>query len=74
MCSKFRESVDLLVLGDQVLLPRRLSVRMSRCGFKNEDILLKGVSIIGAIGCTVVVALSLSPSGESPSLGRLDVL
>ena len=54
---RIRELVDLLVLGDQVLLPRRLSIRMSRCGFKNEDILLKGVSIIGAIGCTVVVVL-----------------
>ena len=40
MCSGFEESVDLLVLGDQVLLPRRLSVQMSRSGFRSENILL----------------------------------
>ena len=38
---RIREAVDLLVLGDQVLLPRRLSVRMSRRGFRSEDVLLK---------------------------------
>jgi len=40
-CSGFRESVDLFVLGDQVLLPRRLSVQMSRGSFRSEDIFLK---------------------------------
>jgi len=37
VCLKFRESV----LGDHVLFPRRLSVRMSRCDFRSEDILFK---------------------------------
>ena len=43
MCSKFGESVDLLVLGDQVLRSRGLSVQMSRCDFRSDDILLKKV-------------------------------
>ena len=43
MCSKFGESVDLLILGDQVLLSRGLSVRVSRCDFRSDHILLKKV-------------------------------
>jgi len=43
VCSGSRKSVDLLVLGDQVLLPRRLNDRMSRRGFRSEDILLKKI-------------------------------
>ena len=41
MCSGFGESVDLLVLGYQMLLPGRLSVRMTRHDFRSDDILLK---------------------------------
>jgi len=41
MCSGFRESVDLLLLGDQVLLSRRLSDQISKRGFRSEDVLLK---------------------------------
>ena len=38
-----RESVNRLVLSDSMLFLRRLSVQISRCGFKSEDILFKKV-------------------------------
>ena len=43
MCSGFGGSGDLLVLGDQVLLSRRLMVWMSRHDFRSIDVLLKEV-------------------------------
>ena len=43
MCLGSEKAVDLLVLGDQLLLPRSLNDRMSRCGFRSEDILLKKI-------------------------------
>jgi len=43
VCSEFGESVDDLVLGDHMLFPRRLSVQISRCGFRSEDINFKKI-------------------------------
>ena len=42
-----RKSVNLFVLCDHMMFPRRSSVRMSRCGFRSEDILfMEGLSYL----------------------------
>ena len=77
MCSGFRESVDLLVLGDHMLFTWRLSVQMSRCGFRSEDILrekalfykllqvlLEGPAVDGLMSLTFVVGTIFSDPGS----------
>jgi len=44
------QGVNDLVLGDHMLFPRRLSVRMSRCGFRSEDILLEELVLQAPLG------------------------
>jgi len=41
VCSEFGELVDRLVLDNHMLFSRTLSIQMSKCGFRSDDILFK---------------------------------